>query len=97
MYRSKITRQGRVTIPKALRNRLGWREGDAVVFDQENGRLILQTPPKKSLSEVLAQAPGLEAKVPYSSFKKLLELENGVLESTAKSPKLITKITARRR
>ena len=75
MCRSKITRQGRVTIPKALRDRLGWREGNNVVFFEENGRLTLQTLLKRSLDEVADLLPGLEAKVPYNSFEELLELE----------------------
>jgi AbrB family looped-hinge helix DNA binding protein len=75
MYRSKIGIKGQIVIPKALRDQLDWREGDDVVFYQDNGRLTIQALPKRSLSEALARLPGLEAKVPYNSFEELLELE----------------------
>lgn len=64
-----------MTIPKALRDRLGWREGDHVVVFEENGRLTLRTLPKRSLNEMADLLPGLEAKVLYNSFEELLELE----------------------
>ena len=75
MYLSKISTEGGIVIPKALRDQLDWREGDEVVFYRDNGKLTLQALPKRSLSEVLAQLPSLEAKVQYSSFEELLELE----------------------
>jgi AbrB family looped-hinge helix DNA binding protein len=75
MNHSRISSKGQIVIPKALRDQLDWREGDEIVFYEENGKLTLQTLPKRSLDEVLAQLPGLEPKVPYSSFEELLELE----------------------
>jgi antitoxin PrlF len=75
MNHSRISSKGQIVIPKALRDRLDWREGDEVVLYEENGKLTLQMLPKRSLDEVLAQLPGLKAKVPYSSFEELLELE----------------------
>ena len=75
MNHSRISSKGQIVIPKALRDQLDWREGDDVLFLEENGKLTLQTLPKRSLDEVLARLPGLEAKVPYSSFEELLELE----------------------
>ena len=75
MNQSRISSKGQIVIPKALRDRLDWREGDNVVFFEENGRLTLQTLLKRSLDEVADLLPGLEAKVPYNFFEELLELE----------------------
>ena len=75
MYRSKISGKGQIVIPKALRDQLGWREGDDVVFLEANGKLTLQTLLKRTLREMADLLPGLTAKVPYSSFEQLLELE----------------------
>lgn len=75
MNESTISSKGQIVIPKVLRDRLDWREGDKVVFLEENGRLTLQSLPKRTLREMADLLPGYEAKVPYSSFEELLELE----------------------
>lgn len=38
--RGIVSRQGRVTIPKALRDRLGIQAGDVLAFEAHEGRLI---------------------------------------------------------
>lgn len=38
-----MTQNGRVVIPKALRDQLGLHEGDEIVAEIEDGRLILST------------------------------------------------------
>ena len=37
---SVVSEKGQVTIPKALRERLGIRPGQVLDFDEENGRLV---------------------------------------------------------
>ena len=38
--KSTVSERGQVTIPKALRNRLGIRPGQVLEFQAENGRLV---------------------------------------------------------
>lgn len=38
--KAKVSDRGRVTIPKALRDRLGLRPGQVLEFREEHGRLI---------------------------------------------------------
>ena len=38
--RAIVSRQGRVTIPKALRDQLGIQGGDVLAFEEHEGRLI---------------------------------------------------------
>lgn len=42
MELAKITLRGQITIPKAIRNRLGVKDGDKVIFMEENGRIIME-------------------------------------------------------
>ena len=41
-YAAKITSKGQITIPKAVRETMGLEEGDYVVFEPENDRIILR-------------------------------------------------------
>lgn len=41
MELAKITTRGQITIPVEIRKKLGVREGDKVVFFEENGRIIM--------------------------------------------------------
>ena len=38
----KITSRGQITIPAEIRKKLGVKEGDKVVFLEENGRVIIE-------------------------------------------------------
>jgi len=42
MELAKITMRGQITIPKEIRRRLGVKDGDKVVFVEENGRIIIE-------------------------------------------------------
>ena len=37
-----MTRNGQITIPKAIRDRLNVQEGDTVVFEVQDGRVLLR-------------------------------------------------------
>lgn len=38
--KAKVAERGQVTIPKALRERLGIRPGTVLEFEEENGKLV---------------------------------------------------------
>ena len=42
MELAKITMRGQITIPVGIRNRLGVKDGDKVIFIEENGRVIIE-------------------------------------------------------
>ncbi|MCL5981698.1 MAG: AbrB/MazE/SpoVT family DNA-binding domain-containing protein [Firmicutes bacterium] len=41
MELAKITTRGQITIPVEIRKKLGVKDGDKVIFLEENGRIIL--------------------------------------------------------
>ena len=43
---AKVTSKGQVTVPKAVRDALGIREGDAIVFRVEGRRAVLAKTPR---------------------------------------------------
>lgn len=38
---AKVTSKGQITIPISIRKKLGVKEGDKVLFVEENGRIVL--------------------------------------------------------
>jgi len=51
MELAKITMRGQITIPKEIRKRLGVRDGDKVIFFEENGRIIIENASMVALKE----------------------------------------------
>jgi len=55
---AKVTSKGQVTVPKAVREALGIREGDEVVFRVEGKRAVLaRTPDLMSLAGTIRVPP----------------------------------------
>jgi antitoxin PrlF len=75
MEHSRISSKGQLVIPKILREKLDWREGDEILFSQENGKLMLQALTKRDLQEVLAKLQGATSRLEVDSFEDLLETE----------------------
>ena len=42
MELAKITMRGQITIPVGIRKRLGLKDGDKIIFMEENGRVIVE-------------------------------------------------------
>ena len=42
MELAKITMRGQITIPVEIRKKLGVKDGDKVIFIEENGRIIIE-------------------------------------------------------
>jgi AbrB family looped-hinge helix DNA binding protein len=53
---SSISRKGQVTIPKEVRDYLGLKAGDKVVFTIEGSRVVVRKASSKSLVEILESA-----------------------------------------
>ena len=42
MELAKITTRGQITIPVEIRKKLGVKDGDKVIFVEENGRIVIE-------------------------------------------------------
>lgn len=52
MELAKITLRGQITIPVAIRKKLGVKDGDKVVFIEENGRIVMENSVRIALKDV---------------------------------------------
>ena len=52
MELAKITLRGQITIPVEIRKKLGVRDGDKVVFIEENGRIVMENSVRVALKDV---------------------------------------------
>ena len=52
MELAKITLRGQITIPVGIRKKLGVKDGDKVVFFEENGRIIMENSAMLALKDV---------------------------------------------
>ncbi len=67
-----ITTKGQITIPKEIREALGLREGDRVVFILEGERAVIRKVSDRKMSEILSrQKPWAEASLDFQ--KRLRE------------------------
>ena len=52
MELAKITAKGQITIPIHIRKKLNLKDGDKVIFIEENGRIVMENSTKVALHEV---------------------------------------------
>jgi len=52
MELAKITLKGQITIPVKIRKKLGVKDGDKVLFIEENGRIVMENSVKIALKDV---------------------------------------------
>ncbi|GHV94727.1 AbrB family transcriptional regulator [Spirochaetia bacterium] len=52
MELAKITLRGQITIPVEIRKKLGVKDGDKVVFIEDNGRIVMENSVRLALKDV---------------------------------------------
>ena len=57
MVRATLTSKGQLTVPKSVRERLGLRSGDRVLFEFEGDSVRLKVERRKSLEELKGSLP----------------------------------------
>ena len=58
MELAKVTVRGQITIPKEIRKKLNIKDGDKVVFLEEDGKVIMENSAMLALREVQAEFKG---------------------------------------
>lgn len=55
MVRSKVSSKGQITLPKPIRDALGLRPGEEVVFELRNGEVVIRPRRRVPLEELVGR------------------------------------------
>lgn len=78
MELAKITTRGQITIPVEIRKKLGVRDGDKVVFIEENGRIIVENAGLLALREAQEAFKGEAARAGIKDEQDVVDLVKDV-------------------
>ncbi len=74
MELAKITSKGQITIPIQIRKMLNLKDGDKVVFVEENGRVVMENPTKLAIKEAQSGFIGLAEKLGLKTEQDVVNL-----------------------
>ena len=74
MELAKITLRGQITIPKEIRRRLGLKDGDKVVFIEENGRIIIENAAMVALRNAQEAFAGEAERMSLKSEQQVVDI-----------------------
>ena len=86
MELAKITMRGQITIPVQIRKRLGVKDGDKVIFIEENGRIIMENAAmialKNAQDSFVGEAERLGLKTEQDVVALVKEVRRDIWEGT---------------
>ncbi len=65
--RARLTSQGQITVPKAVRDALGIRPGDEIEFVPRDGELLVEVRPKRNVLDFAGLASDAAAAIPATA------------------------------
>jgi antitoxin PrlF len=65
--RARLTRQGQITVPKAIRDALGARPGDDIEFVSRGGEVIVELRPRRSVLDFAGLAADAADRIPETA------------------------------
>lgn len=80
MELAKITSKGQITIPIAIRKQLGVKDGDKVLFLQEEGRIIMMNASVNALKEAQKSFEGVADKLNLKNEQDVVNMVKEVRE-----------------
>lgn len=82
--RARLTRQGQITVPKAVRDALGARPGDDIEFVPRGAELLVEVRPRRSLLEFAGIAADAASRVPEGADDLDALIEGGMAEAAVR-------------
>ena len=88
MELAKVTSKGQITIPLAIRKQLGVREGDKVLFVEENGKIVLMNASLQALLAAQKAFSGVAEEIGAANEEDVPAMVNAVREERSKKEDL---------
>lgn len=88
MELAKVTSKGQITIPLAIRKQLGVREGDKVLFVEENGKIVLMNASLQALLAAQKAFSGVAEEIGAANENDVTAMVNAVREERSKKEDL---------
>ena len=88
MELAKVTSKGQITIPLAIRKQLGVREGDKVLFVEENGKIVLMNASLQALLAAQKAFSGVAEDIGAANEEDVTAMVNAVREERSKKEDL---------
>jgi AbrB family looped-hinge helix DNA binding protein len=79
--RARLTSQGQITVPKAVRDALGARPGDEIEFVPRDGELLIEVRPRRSVLDFAGLASDAAAAIPATAEEIDELIERGMTEA----------------
>lgn len=74
MELAKITTKGQITIPIQIRRRLNLKDGDKVIFMEQNGKIIVENSTRVALLEAQEAFSGEAERVGLNSEQDVVDM-----------------------
>ena len=95
--RARLTRQGQITIPKAVRDELGLRPGDDVEFVSRDGVMVVEPRRRRSILEFAGIAASAASRTPATAEEIDEMLAEGMAaEAVRRHDRVVRQATSRR-
>lgn len=74
MELAKVTTRSQITIPKEIRKKLNLKEGDKVVFIEENGKIVIENSAMFALRQIQNEFKGEAEKAGLKNEQEVVDL-----------------------
>lgn len=82
--RARLTAQGQITVPKAVRDALGARPGDDLEFVVRGEAMLIELRPRRSVLDFAGLASGASGQIPGSAAELDALVERGLADAAAR-------------
>ncbi len=79
--RARLTSQGQITVPKAVRDALGARPGDDLEFVPRGGGFVVTVHPRKSVLDFAGAAASAAGRIPATAEELDSAVAHGMAET----------------
>ncbi len=79
-----MTRQGQITVPKAIRDALGARPGDDIEFVPRGTELLVEIRPRRSLLEFAGRDAAAVGRIPTSADDLNALIDDGMTRAAVR-------------